>query len=387
MKKNISIIITKLNGGGAERCASNLSIELSKKYNVFLVVFDASDITYPYAGTLIDLKIPKAQNSFSRYLGVIRRAWQIRKLKKDHNIEASISLLEGPNLVNVLSKWKEKTIVSVRNNMSKQAGGRIARAIIKFASKKADLTVSLSKMVGKDLVDNFAANPDKVVTIYNHVDKELLEHQSSDTNLKLDSSKKYVVAMGRMHHQKGHWHLIKAFSMVAKVCPDLNLLILGTGPLKDNLTKLVDELGINDRVVMPGYITSPHSYFKECEIFVLSSLYEGLGNVLLEAESFGLPIISTDCQSGPREILAPDSDLDKTTDDVEFTEYGILVPVDESNDYSNQLSGKEHKLAEAIIKLHSDDTLRNKYIDASIRGASRFSKEKIIQDWVNIIED
>lgn len=388
MKKNISIIITKLNGGGAERCASNLSIELSKKYNVFLIVFDASDITYPYKGTLVDLKIPKAQNTLYRYLGVLKRAWQIRKLKQKHNIEVSISLLEGPNLVNVLSKWKEKIIVSVRNNMSKQAGGRIARAIIKYASKKADFTISLSKMVGQDLVDKFSIDPSKVVTIYNHVDKELLEKQSTDSIVALNPLKSYIVTMGRMHHQKGQWHLIKAFSKVASLYPDLDLLILGTGPLKDELTMLISNLGLSDRVVMPGYITSPHSYLKRCEMFVLSSLYEGLGNVLLEAESFQLPIISTDCMSGPREILAPDTEFDKCAKDIEYGDYGILVPVDESVDLSNlQLSYEEEKLAEAIMVMHSDELLRNRYIAASQKGASRFSKEKIIQDWIDVIEN
>ncbi len=388
MKKNISIIITKLNGGGAERCTSNLSIELSKKYNVFLVVFDASDITYPYSGTLIDLKIPKTQNVLSRYLGVFKRAWQIRKLKKSYNIEASISLLEGPNLVNVLSKWKDKTIVSVRNCMSKQPGGFIAKGIIKFASQKADITVSLSKMVGKDLIDNFSINPNKITTIYNHVDRELLERQESNSKLKLDPSKKYVVTMGRLHPQKGQWHLIKAFKKVANDCPDLNLLILGDGPLKSELKALIKDLRLEDRILMPGYITSPHSYFQDCEIFVLSSMYEGLGNVLLEAETYGLPIISTDCQFGPREILAPNSDLSSYASDIEFGEYGILVPVDESYDIKDEtkLSSEETKLADAIRLLHTDKSLREKYVKKSLEGSLIFRKEKIIDDWIAVIE-
>lgn len=386
--KNVAIIITKLNGGGAERCASNLSIELSKKYNVFLIVFDASDITYPYLGTLVDLKIPKAQSSLSRYIGVFKRACQIRKLKKAYNIDVSISLLEGPNLVNVLSKWKDKTIVSVRNNMSRQAGGRIARTIIKYASKKADLTITLSKMVGKDLIYNFGINPDKIKTIYNHVDKDLLAQQNNKSSLILDPTKKYVVTIGRMHPQKGQWHLIKAFKKVSERCPDLNLLILGDGPLRQSLEKLVNELDLQDRVIMPGYIEAPHTFFSKCEMFVLSSLYEGLGNVLLEAEVFGLPIISTDCQSGPREILSPDSDLTSTTNDIEYGKYGILVPVDESKEINSQSdrSNQEDKMADAIITLHNNKNLIDNYKILSIEGADRFSKEKIINDWRALID-
>lgn len=387
MKKNIAIIITKLNGGGAERCASNLSIELSKIYNVYLIVFDARDIAYPYGGTLIDLKIPKASNALSRYLGVIKRAFQLHRLKKKHNIEVSISLLEGPNLVNVLSKWKERTIVSVRNCMSKQPGGLIANKIIQFASKKADLTVSLSKMVGMDLVENYGIMPEKIVTIYNHVDKNLLERQNSKSEISLNLSRRYIVSMGRLHRQKGHWHLIKAFKRVSEICPDLDLLLLGDGPLKNTLDKLVKDLNLQKRVIMPGYIEAPHRYFKYCEMFVLSSLYEGLGNVLLEAQAFGLPIISTDCQSGPREILSPDSDLYQKAIDVEYGKFGILVPIDETTDIDPRadLTAQENMLAETIIRLHNDRSLLDNYRTCSLEGADRFNKGKIINDWMSLI--
>lgn len=386
--KNIAIIITQLHGGGAERCASNLSIELAKKYNVYLIVFDTKKITYPYGGELIDLNIPKSDSNFARIWGAIRRSFRLYKLKKKYKIDVAISLLEGPNLVNVLSKYKEKTIVSVRNTMTKQKRGIIAKAIVKFASKKADTTVSLSKMVGKDLADNFNIIPDKIKIIYNHVDKDLLAKLSEMSRFDLDITKKYIVTMGRMHPQKGQWHLIRAFKKVAKCCPDLNLLILGDGPLRKSLELLVTDLELTDRVIMPGYIEAPHSYLDKCEIFVLCSLYEGLGNVLLEAQAFGLPIISTDCKSGPREILSPDSDLTTSINDIEYGKYGILVPVDEASDIISQsgISPQEDNLADAIIRLHKDPQLLESYKILSLESASRFSKEKIINDWRSIID-
>lgn len=386
--KNIAIIITKLNGGGAERCASNLSVELSKRYNVYLIVFDTNNITYPHGGTLIDLNIPKANNAISRYLGVVKRAFRLRKLKKELSIDVAISLLEGPNLVNALSKYKEKTIVSVRNYMSKQPNGFIANKIIQYASKHSDITVSLSKMVGKDLIDNYKTDPNKIVTIYNHVDRELLENQTSSNNLTLDPSKKYIVTMGRMHPQKGHWHLIRAFKKIADKCPDVNLLILGDGPLRESLTQLVNNLNLQDRVIMPGFVEAPHKYFKYCEMFVLSSLYEGLGNVILEAQAFGLPVISTDCFSGPREILAPNTDLTHTTSNIEYGEYGILVPVDENTDIASnsELTDNENKLAEAILRLHNDDKLLEHYRNRSIENSMKFNKAKIIADWTSLLD-
>ena len=146
---NIAIIITKLNGGGAERCASNLSVELSKKYNVYLIVFDGSNITYPYAGTLINLDIVDSHNTFSRIINVIKRVHAIKKIKRDNHIKCSVSLLDGPNIVNVLSKGKEKVIVSVRNRLSGENVGRLRRKLIQLCSKYSDITVALSKMVKK----------------------------------------------------------------------------------------------------------------------------------------------------------------------------------------------------------------------------------------------
>ena len=386
-KKNVAIIVTKLNGGGAERCASNLSVELSKYYNVFLIVFDASNITYPFSGKLIDLNIPKSEGGIKRFFGVIKRSLILRKIKKENNIDVSISLLDGPNLVNVLSKYKDKTIVSIRNCVSKQNPGRLVNTLIKLTSKLANLTVSLSEMVKYDLIENYRIPSSKIKTIYNHVDYDLLRKQRCENDFDLPSNKRYIVNMGRLHPQKGQWHLIKAFKHISEQCKDLNLLILGEGELRQQLEQLITDLNLDDRVLMPGYIKSPHSYFSKCEMFVFSSLYEGLGNVLLEAESFGLPIISTDCIAGPREILDPDSDLHSSAKTVEYGKYGILVPVDETIfiDSTLPLTNEEKLMSDAILELYLNDNLRNDYSNKSLESVKRFNKDKITNDWIQVI--
>ena len=153
--KNIAIIITKLNGGGAERCASNLSIELSKKYNVKLIVFDATNITYPYGGELIDLNIANSDGMLSKAINVIKRVKKVREIKKKYKIDCAISLLDGPNIVNVLSSRGERTIVSVRNMLSHEPVSALRKKLIRFTSVHSDVTVSLSEMVKYDLVKYF----------------------------------------------------------------------------------------------------------------------------------------------------------------------------------------------------------------------------------------
>ena len=388
--ENIAIIITKLNGGGAERCASNLSIELSKKYNVYLVVLDGRNITYPYEGNLIDLAIPDSHNFLDRVINVFKRVSVVKKLKKNHKIQCSISLLDGPNIVNTMSKQKDKVIVSVRNRLSGENVGKLRKKLITYCSKKSDLTVSLSKMVKKDLIEEFGIQPDKIVTVYNHCDPILLRSLSKNSPKPsyINKESVYIATMGRLNHQKGQWHLIRAFREVLKEIPNAKLLIIGEGELEQKLKQLATDLGIADQVIFTGFIKNPHNMLQYSEMFVFPSLYEGLGNVLLEALAFEMPIISADCIAGPREILAPDTKLDDTATSMQLEKYGILVPVMDAEhfDANEPLTEAESELTKAIIKLHYDEKLRRDYSSAASLRIKDFSKERIMQMWECCIE-
>lgn len=387
--ENIAIIITKLNGGGAERCASNLSIELSKKYNVFLMVFDCSNITYPYKGKLIDLNVKSTENFVLRFINVFRRAHKVRKLKKHFNIKCSISLLDGPNIVNVMSKVEEKTIVSIRNRLSSENVNKFRRKMIQYTSNKADRTVCLSKMVLKDMEEEFGIPRQKLCVIYNHVDSELLHSLSNDCDKPRFISEKnsYIVTMGRLNQQKGQWHLIRAFKEVTNVIPNIRLVIIGEGDLKEKLEDLAKRLKIDDKVIFTGYIKNPHNILRYSEMFVFPSLFEGLGNVLLEALAFNLPIVSTDCIAGPREILSPKSDLNTIISEVEYAEYGVLTPVcdKEHFDSYSELTHEEKCMANAIIRLHEDDDMRTRYKQKACERVKDFDKEIILKQWSKII--
>ena len=117
-KKNVAILVQKLYGGGAERTAANLSLSLQDRYNVHLIVFNGSDIKYPYGGTLHDLKLPASKNKFSRICKFFKRVPAVKKIKRDENIAVTISLMPGANLVNVCSGTGDKIITSIRNQMS-----------------------------------------------------------------------------------------------------------------------------------------------------------------------------------------------------------------------------------------------------------------------------
>lgn len=388
--KNIAIIITKLNGGGAERCASNLSIELSKKYNVKLIVFDSTNMTYPYGGELIDLKIPNSNGLLNKVINVIKRVNKVREVKKKYKIDCSISLLDGPNIVNVLSSCGEKTIVSVRNMLSHEPMNNLRKKLVRYTSLHSDVTVSLSEMVKYDLVNYFKIPKEKITTIYNHCDAQLLRNLSEKNpiGINVDPDKANFVTMGRLNKQKGQWHLIRAFQNVVKAIPNAHLYIMGSGKYEQQLKNLISELHLENSITITGYIKNPHGIYSQCEAFVFPSLFEGLGNVLLEALAFDMPIISSDCEAGPREILAPNTDLQTKALDMELAEYGVLVPVCDGLHFNatEPLTKQEECLANAMIYLHNNAVTRDNYRNKAKERMKNFDKQLIMNEWANVIE-
>ena len=393
MKRNIAIIIHALRFGGAERCASNLSFDLAEQYDINLIVFDGKDKTYPYSGMLYDLNIPTVSGPFRKCLMTLKRIIQVKKIKKKKNIACSISLLTGANFVNAFSKSKDKTIVSIRNNLSFSRLSTIDSFLIRTACRKADFIVALSESVRQDMMKNYGVPPEKIETIYNSCN-ERLKDLAGVTDNRFCLHGDFIVTMGRIVFQKGQWHLIRAFSLVHKKYPDLKLVVLGNG--EDELAKKVlalpEKLGIKDSVIFPGYITNPHQIISKSKMFVFPSLYEGLGNVLLEALVCGKAVISTDCMSGPREILAPGTDLSITEKrqlkGISEERYGVLIPAfDQVEDVDLvEVSENEKVLADAILDLYENDAKRLEYERRTRERIQDFSPQKISSQWIDLIE-
>lgn len=391
MKKNLAIVVRALDHGGAERCASNLSVDLSDKYNVHVVVFDGREKMYPYGGQLHDLNLPPQDGMFRKILNIWKRSKALKAFKMRYNIDCSISLLDGANLVNVLSKANERTIVSIRNYVSASKPSCLGRLQLKYYCGRADKVVALSQTVGLDLIDHYGIEKKKIMSIYNAVDAERLLKLSRESSVQ-PYEFPYIVTMGRLTRQKGHAYLLRAFSKVVAVHPDMKLVILGQGEDENALKDLAKRLHIEDNIFFPGYIKNPHNIISKSLFFVMPSIYEGLGNVILEAMACGKMVVSTDCLAGPREILAPESDLRKTYSGIteaEYAQYGVLCPPfpNEDTDFDREkLSGAENVLGDTMNRLLNHPEIIGKYEQKSLERIADFTSEKITDEWVCAID-
>lgn len=389
-KNNIMFVVPTLVGGGAEKTVANLSKYLEPYFNVNIVVIEDTPQKYSHGGNLIVLKKQDEKGAIGKITARLKRAKELRRIKKDLDIKCAISFLFQADLLNILSKRSEKCIMSVRNKDSVLLEKAVYKKIMKYCLEKCNLVVSISEQVKEDLVDNFGVDRKKVITIYNPSLVE--EFKSDDAHVREDVfGKKFTfINVARLTEQKGQWHLIRAFRKVVEDFPDAKLLILGTGELKDYLQKLIEDLNLSENVTLLGFVDNPYDYLKRSDAFVFSSLFEGLGNSILEAMACGLPVISTDCDYGPREILEPNSWVDgKTMKHYKKAEYGVLCPVFDGSRYGAEelLTEAEKSYAEAMLEISKEPKVAEHYSKMSKIRIADFNINKIVKKWKEVIND
>ena len=372
--KKIIFLIPTLSIGGGERVVSELSLNLPESIEKVIILFK-EEISYPYKGRVSSLNINfLSKNPFSKiyyyFLGLLK----FKKMVKTEKPDYVISFGHVANIINILSG--SKSLVRVDNFYSSSCygfGGNIYKFFIKLLFNKANMIIDVSKESAEDLIENFGVKREKIKVIYNPLNVKEIEKLAVETlpqNYEEIFKNPVIINMGRLNPQKGQLKLIKAFKDIKSKVKDAKLVILGKGELEENLKELSEKLGLKDDIYFLGWQENPFKFLSRSKLFVLSSLWEGLPYVLLEAMACGLPIVSFDCKSGPREILAPNTNTGFEAKNIEYSEYGVLVEKE-----------NEELLAQATIRILSDENLLKKYKERSKERALNFDIKNIIKDW------
>lgn len=329
-----------LDGGGAQRSMVRLAGGIADRgYPIDLVLARANghylDEVAPSV-RVIDLRAPRMVLSLPALVRYLRA-------------ERPVAMLAALNYVNIVSLWARKLagvdtrlVVSERNTLSiatRQRSSwrlRLRPHLVRRFYRWADGIVAVSHGVADDLSRVTGLPRERIDVIPNPVITPALKamaEASLDHPWLQPGEPPVVVGLGRLVPQKDFGTLIRAFASVRKG-RDARLLILGEGPERDSLGSLVTEHGLRRDVQMPGWVTNPYPFLARSSAFVLSSRWEGLPGVLIEALYCGPPVVATDCQSGPREILedgkhghlVPVGDVEALASGIELALSGALAP-------------------------------------------------------------
>ena len=349
--KKIAFVIHSLGRGGAEKVVSELSIYWQKKgYELTLIVFD-SEIGYPIAGRLINLNLPSGFGFIERGFILLKRAWQLKKIYQKNKFDLIIAVMETASFPSILAN--HQTIASNHCNPNLY----FSKAEWKIASylfPKAQKVVCVSQ-VAMQAFKNKLISSTALITIYNPVDFERLNFYAKQT-VKINIESKYIIAVGRLEQQKRLDRLIQAYAE-SKLKHEAKLLILGEGSLRTQLQAQIKNLGLLEQVLMPGNIENPHPNIAGAEFLALSSDHEGFPMVLIEALAIGKPVISTDCATGPNEII-------------QHGHNGLLVPVE------NTLA-----LRDALDELYFNKALHQYLSINAAASVAHLSIDAIAANW------
>ncbi len=396
----IAFVVNSLSNGGAERTISNITTHLPEGYDADIIVNDDSTPAYPVNSRVISLGLKpcadKLKLSYQLQL-FFKRVSALRKLKRENNYKVVFSFSESASIANILSGKKyTKICLSIRIHLSGFADKPLYRVFgfpaINLFYKRADAIVAVSQGVKDDLIENFGLPEHLIRVIINGCDAGLISQLASEplssSEEEMMSGENMIVTVGRLAKEKGQWHLIKAIRYMKNKGINCKLVILGDGVMRESLQKTVHECGLDKEVVFAGFRKNPFKLMARANVFVLPSITEGMSNGLIEALACGIPCISTDHETGAREILAPDTDLRyRNTTNIEHAEYGLLIPVCRDDRQSTaETSDDEQMMAEAIELILENSELRQHYAEKATERASQMTIDDAAAKWMELIE-
>ena len=313
------ILIPSLEKGGIERSMSRLSRGLlDRGWDVSIISEKPSKESISYFDERVKLLSLGSsfinQNSniiFSIFKNILYY-FKIKKYIKKYSPDVLLAVKNIPVSIFLKIILKNKFKLIIREAVNPKYSSITQRSLLsrifvnnlkKLLYPKADNIIAISEGVKQSLVKNFNLDSSKIQTIYNpSADEKILSLAKEDIDRDLISNRPLIVSIGRLTKQKDHITLLKAFNKIHSNI-DCNLYIIGEGSERRNLEKFIKNNNIDNKVKLLGYQSNPWKFLSKSNLFVLPSIWEGFGNVIVESMLIGIPVISSDCPSGPREIL------------------------------------------------------------------------------------
>ncbi len=359
--KKLLLIVPSLHQGGLEKVCAATARLLQPYFDVQIAIFDSRSIAYDIKGIpVVDLRLPSRPGVIAKVINVLRRGMRLRKLKKEAQIDIAYSFGPTANLANIASGGRAKMWLGIRSYMDMGNPKQI-----RLFCRCADMVVCCSETICREVQEKYRCR--KAVTLQNPFDIKEVKLLSGREEAELPWKEgRILISMGREDSVKGFWHLLKSFALVHEKLPDTRLMIIGKGEFEP-YKELAEKLGVNEDVFFTGLKKNPYPYLKKGTLYVLTSYYEGFPNAMVEAMSMGLPVIATDCKTGPREILED--------------RYGILIPnMEPEPDFDPlHITEEERDLAGQIIGLLEDQDRMQHYREMALKRAGDYTAESYIE--------
>ncbi len=381
--KKIAVFLSSFRAGGGEKNLVNLAnslVDLGFEVDI-PVIKPVGQLKEKITSKINIISIDAGRIVFS----IPKMITYLRKNKPDMVISTDefthiISLISRK-----LSKIETKIVFRMGNMFSilfSHYKGFKQKVIIPFITKRiykyADIFVANSFGVADDVLKFFKISKNKIKVIHNpkSINEIRKKGEEKAGHSWLDNKTLPVILfVGRIREQKDIPTLIKAFAEVICKKP-ARLLFVGVGREQKRLEKLIEELNIKECVDFFGFSDNPYSFMTKADIFVTTSIWEGFSNSLQEAMICGASVIATDCSSGPREMIAPDTDvLYRMSEGIEYGKYGILVP----------MKGIK-ELSKAIQSLLEKENMREKYSELSLERGNDFDLKKILNEYLKALD-
>lgn len=374
---DLVIFIRTLQGGGAERVATSLIESLTTSISRKIVTIYDTDIKYNILEKPIVLQ-KYVSNKFFRKIILPLNILRTIIICKNESPKIVLSFLDYDNILNLITSLvcNYTPIISVHGIPSFQGsiyiGGKfIQRLQFILARMKHAPIIAVSQGVKNELISDYKIKEEQITVLYNPININNINTISTDSIFNLDMSNiPTIINVGSLSVAKGQWHLIRAFAELRRT-HTARLIILGEGTERQYLETLVTDYNLSNDVFIMGWRDNPYKYMAKSTGFVLSSLSESFGNVIIEAMTCGCPIITSDCSESVHEILGDDGEYGLIAKKMSGIRHSASEPLDEG----------EESLVELMKQVLDDDNLRRILSENGRKRAEYFSTERRMREY------